>query len=256
MKVFLNVNAMPFLLTSVTLALGTAFWFRIGPEQSDLTTYTKMNGKTLTIQKDKNKDDAAAQRASTIIPEANTSKDVLTHQSRPTGQSKIRSSKKKKAGRAMKRNGSAVSVAPEISTTATVNNDPSSSSDALSKYQLQVIEDRFENDASKYPMDKNAEADGIALNLLGLERLDQMFVLKVSVSNETESDFYVKDFLVQAGSSALGSRSDFRLLVEPKRTREGYVIFAKPKLGAKVRIKLKEDGGKGRAIDLPVPYLF
>lgn len=250
MKAFSNVSPAPFLLAGLTVVLGVVFWLRIGPGQNNPTTYAKMNGKTLTIAQEKEEvSETNISKASATTIQANSLKDAKVEPLQPV---KARSHRRKRPRRSIKQSGSAASI-PTISTT--VDDDPSSK-DAISKYRWQVIADGFENDASKYPMDMSAQEDGIMLSLLGLERLKQMFVLKVSVFNGTESDFYVKGFSVQEGSSQLGSQSDFRLLVEPKKTREGYVVFAKPKPGAKVRIKLKEDGGKERNIETSIPYLF
>ncbi|MDE2141456.1 MAG: hypothetical protein KGJ84_03455 [Elusimicrobia bacterium] len=121
---------------------------------------------------------------------------------------------------------------------------------------LQDLVERFENDPSRYPLDRSLKKDGITLTLEGIARLDRSYVLKVSVTNETGTDFFIKDFAVQAGSVLLASRSDFRILVEPQRQRSGYVVFDKPKPGMAVHIKLKEDGGKNRIVETLVPYPF
>ena len=121
---------------------------------------------------------------------------------------------------------------------------------------LENIAQKFENDPSKFPLDRSRKSEGITLTLLAVGRLDRLFVLKVAVANETDADFFVKGFSVQAGADDLGSRSSFRILVEPRRTRTGYVLFGQPQPGAAVKIKLKEDGGKGLAVEMPVPYPF
>ena len=127
---------------------------------------------------------------------------------------------------------------------------------ATPEYALEDIADRFESDESKFPLDRSVNAGGAALRLIGLEKLPTMFVLKIAVVNSADADFFVKGFAVEAGNQDLSSRSIFRILVEPRRTREGYVLFERPPAGSGVHIKLKEDGGKGRALDMAIPYPF
>jgi hypothetical protein len=127
---------------------------------------------------------------------------------------------------------------------------------ATPEYALEDIADRFEGDESKFPLDRSVDAGGLALHLIGLEKLPAMFVLKIAVVNSADADFFVKGFAVEAGNQDLSSRSIFRILVEPRRTREGYVLFERPPAGSDVHIKLKEDGGKGRALDMAIPYPF
>ena len=133
---------------------------------------------------------------------------------------------------------------------------PTDTLDPLQRYTMQDLVDGFESDPSKYPLDRTLRSDGIALTLEGLQRRDKLCVLKVAVANATDADFFVKEFAVRAGATILGSRSLFRILVEPHRSREGYVVFERPPSGAAVQIKLKEDGGKGRSVDAAVPYRF
>ena len=123
-------------------------------------------------------------------------------------------------------------------------------------YTLENIAEKFENDPTKYPLERSRRFNAITLGLMAIGRLDRLSVLKISVTNETEADFFVKEFSVQAGSVVLGSRSLFRILVEPHRTRVGYVLFERPQSGASVKIQLKEDGGKGSAVEMPIPYPF
>jgi hypothetical protein len=124
------------------------------------------------------------------------------------------------------------------------------------EYVLEDIADRFESDESKFPLDRSADAGGVALRLIGLEKLPAMFVLKIAVINSADADFFVKGFAIEAGKQILSNRSSFRILVEPNRTREGYVLFERPPGGAIVHIKLKEDGGRGRTLEMAIPYPF
>ena len=127
---------------------------------------------------------------------------------------------------------------------------------ATPEYALEDIADRFESDESKFPLDRSVDAGGVILHLIGLEKLPAMFVLKIAVVNSADADFFVKGFAVEAGKQDLSNRSIFRILVEPRRTREGYVLFERPPAGSDVHIKLKEDGGKGRALETAIPYPF
>lgn len=124
------------------------------------------------------------------------------------------------------------------------------------QYALEDVADRYEADESKFPLDRTVTTAGVTLGLLGLERLERWFVLKVAVANAGKADFFVKGFTVAAASQDLDSRAIFRILVEPRRAREGYVLFVKPPVGADVHIKLQEDEGKGRALDVAIPYPF
>lgn len=121
---------------------------------------------------------------------------------------------------------------------------------------LQTIADGFEDDPAKYPLDRSVKADGVTLTLMAICRREGLVVLKLAVSNGAGSDFFVRSFAVQAEGGQLASRFSFRILVEPQRTREGYVVFEKPRTGAAVQIALKEDGGKGRSLGLAIPYPF
>ncbi len=120
----------------------------------------------------------------------------------------------------------------------------------------QKASDAYENDASRYPLDVRAESGGVALRLRGLSRKDARFILKISVTNRGNEDFFVRDVAISAGRDPLDSRAFVRLFVEPGRTREGFVVFERPRPGAVVHVALKEDGVKGRVVVLAVPYPF
>lgn len=128
--------------------------------------------------------------------------------------------------------------------------------DSIPQYALEDIMDAFENDPSKYPLKESKTAEGVTLSLAGLEKKDKMFVLKIAMDNETDSDFFVREFQIRSSGRILASRALFRIIVESRRVREGYVLFEKPGPGAHVDIELREDGGKERSIDLPIAYQF
>jgi hypothetical protein len=114
----------------------------------------------------------------------------------------------------------------------------------------------YENDPSKYALDASAARGSIVLRLRGLSRSGGRYILKVSVTNRGGDDFFVREFALRDGKEIIGSKSLVRLFVEPGRTREGFVVFEKPRTGAAVHVALKEDREKGRVVELPVPYPF
>lgn len=146
--------------------------------------------------------------------------------------------------------------ATSTGTAASAPATPRATAAATPDYALEDIAERFENDESKFPLDRSTEAGGVTLHLVGLEKLPAMYVLKIAVVNSADADFFIKGFIITAGSQILSSRPIFRILVEPQRTREGYVIFERPQAGASVKINLKEDGGKGHSLEMAIPYPF
>jgi hypothetical protein len=118
------------------------------------------------------------------------------------------------------------------------------------------VAESYENDPAKYPMDRGAVQGPIGLNLCGLSRQKNRYILKVTVTNRADEDFFVKELSVRDGRTSLTAKSFFRLFVEPGRAREGFVIFDAPHAGADVHVALKEDREKGRVVELSVPYSF
>ncbi len=122
-------------------------------------------------------------------------------------------------------------------------------------YQPDMIRDAFEAELSKFPLDDKTANAKVLLRLEGLCRWQGHFILKVAVENQTGSDFFVKELSAYDGSAFVTLKSYFRLLVEPGRTRVGYVLFdAAP--GEKVKLTLKEDRENGRVLEVPVRYPF
>ncbi len=253
MKAFSNAKLMPFAAAGATLLLGGFFWLPLGAERPGAFPPTSLAGRTLlferapTVSAPPPAAEAPATPSSTPEPPKPVRKPGSKHRTRP-----------KKPGHDAK----AISLVPAAPTKA-IASEPVSASTATSAAEtpvpqasLQDLVERFENDPSRYPLDRSLKKDGITLTLEGVARLDRSYVLKVSVTNETGADFFIKDFAVQAGTVLLASRSDFRILVEPQRQRSGYVVFDKPKPGMAVHIKLKEDGGKNRIVETLVPYPF
>lgn len=122
-------------------------------------------------------------------------------------------------------------------------------------YTADLIRDAFEGCDSKFPLDAKSAAGGVLVRLQGLCRWQGHFIVKVAAGNQSGSDFFIKKLDAYDGTELITVKSYFRLLVEPERTREGFVVFdARP--GAQVKIALKEDRENGRALQLPIRYPF
>lgn len=130
--------------------------------------------------------------------------------------------------------------------------EDSGDEDILPRYVTLDIIDRFEKDPSKYILKEYAENHDLILRLIALENLEKMIVLKVAVENKSKADFFVKGFEAWNGGHRLEERSLFKILVEAGKTREGYVLIGKPRKGAGISVKLLEEGGEKRVLDLPV----
>lgn len=118
------------------------------------------------------------------------------------------------------------------------------------------VGEAYENDPAKYSLDASAAQGTVILRLRGLSRAGGRYVLKVAVTNRGGDDFFVREFVLRDGQDVIGCKSLIRLFVEPGRTREGFVVFEKPRNGAAVHVALKEDKEKGRVVELAVPYPF
>jgi hypothetical protein len=118
-----------------------------------------------------------------------------------------------------------------------------------------VAED-YDNDPSKYPMERNIVQGPITLGLCGLSRSKNPVILKIAVTNQGGEDFFIKELTVRDGQRFLTSKFYVRLFVEPGRTREAYITFDRPHAGADVHVVLKEDRENGRVVESAVPYSF
>lgn len=150
----------------------------------------------------------------------------------------------------------AATAAAVATSSTTARPEAPSASPAPAKDTIETVGDRYEDDAAKFPLDKSAAQGAVSLRLCGLSRTGDRYTLKVEVTNRGGEDFFVKDLSVRVAQEDLRSKSYMRLFVEPGRTREGFVVFDKPRAGADVHAALKEDREKGRAVELPVPYPF
>lgn len=252
----------------LSAALAVAFWLPFGPTGAGSTGYAPMAGASLSATSTQ----APAAAASDQAPMPQARIPLQEQASAPTARVADAPAVRKGVASKPRAHAAMLTASARTPTTAGVEQSTAAPNRAEEPearpaatpptpaappdYTLESIAQKFENDPSKYPLDRIRKLNGIALGLVAMGRLDRLSVLKVSVANETETDFFVKGFSIQAGSAVLGSRSLFRILVEPGRMRVGYVLFEKPPSGACVKIKLKEDGGKGLAVEMPVPYPF
>lgn len=133
---------------------------------------------------------------------------------------------------------------------------PTPETDApLESYSADLIREAFEAEPSKLRLDAKVSADKVILTVAGVCRWQGRYIVRVLVTNQGGSDFFIKELAAYAGPSFITAKSYFRLFVEPGRTRDGHVVFD-PASGAKVKITLKEDRENGRVIEVPVPYPF
>jgi hypothetical protein len=242
LKVSSNVDlAAPLLVVAVTVTFLGLFWFLPAGPQGESPRPPSMAGRTLSLEDDK-----------PMIPIPD--KPELPAPAREVKRTDLATAGRRRAARKPRR----LALPSPVSTSnaAVQPTTAPATADFIHDYTLQEIADTYEADPSKYPLNRTAQAGGISLHLDGLERRDELFVLKVTVANAGDTDFYVKALTAQAGDSPLGSRAIFQILVEAQRSREGYLLFRSPPPGAAVQITLKEDGGKGRAVLAPVPYRF
>ena len=163
-----------------------------------------------------------------------------------TGPSKARTPKRPPAPAAV--------VASTAAAKAEAQRPPIAAESAPETFDMMA--DQYENEPAKYALDASASDGPISLRLRGMSRSGNRFILKVALTNRGGEDFFVRDFTLRDGSDVLGSKSFIRLFVEPGRTREGFVVFEKPRAGAAVHVALKEDREKGRTVEMSVPYLF
>jgi len=137
-----------------------------------------------------------------------------------------------------------------------MTNIPPDSWADLQDFPWQDVEDRYEADESRFALNEQAASGNVSLEFLGIEKRATFYVLKVAVNNGSDSDFFIDGFRVLDGSVALESRAIFRVLVEAGNAREGYLLFRPPLTGKSVKVVLKEDGGKGRRLSLPLSLPF
>ena len=267
MRAFSRNEAVALVAGGVTVALGIVFLCPVGPGSVNLTPPVSLEGRTWALH------DAAPPQPTPMPAPPPPVEGPARPAAAPAG--KRKPSRRKKPARDGVQPAAAAKAADEDKSDAKQSPPaggppdakenspvavgvvvPPGTLDPVQQYTMQDLIDGFESDPSRYPLDKSVRSDGITLTLEGLQRRGKLFVLKVSIANGADGDFFIKDFTVRANSTILGSRSLFRILVEPQRVREGYVVFEQPQSGAAVQLTLKEDSGKGRAVETGVPYRF
>lgn len=261
MKACSKSDSGAFIAGAITVVLGIFFWFPVGRGSVSLMPPMSLEGKTWVLHEaaPPRPEPARQSAAATGERSAKIEKDERSLSSRTRRKARLHRPAVASAPKVTEQEApkpSSPQDAKENAPVAVSAVAPPGTLDPVQQYTMQELVDGFESDPSRYPLDRTVRSDGVALTLEGLQRREKLFVLKVAVANGTDADFFIKDFTVRAGATVLGSRSLFRILVEPQRVREGYVVFEKPQAGAVVQIKLKEDGGKGRSIESGVPYRF
>jgi len=269
MRAFLSAKAPALLLASASAILLAAFCLPVGSERRARTQYLRLAGFVGTFETPQNADSpdkaAASTRGETWGLVAQAVRQRYTPIQANALLSRVESFSKDTDKPAERRNrvktrrpAASTPGASVMANTATAKPDAAVAPPvAVSAAETpDSVSARYENDLSKYPLDKSAAQGPIVLRLQGLSRNDSRCILKVAVTNRSDEDFFVRDLVVRDGRDILVAKSYVRLFVEPGRTREGFVVFDKPRSGADVHIALKEDREKGRVVELPVPYPF
>lgn len=120
---------------------------------------------------------------------------------------------------------------------------------------LEKVQDWFEPQGHKFILDQTASLRGITLRLVALCWMPRKFVVKVSVVNESQEDFFIKNIMAKENSRETGEYF-IRLFVESGKTIDGYMVFNRPLSGGKVDVVLKEDRAAGRVLSAPLEYPF
>lgn len=269
MRAFLSDKAPALLLASASAILLAAFCLPVGGERRARTQYQRLAGYIGTFEATQSADSPGKAAISTrgetwgLVAQAVRQRytpiqaDALLN--RVESFSKDAHKPAQRRGRVKARKPAAsMPTASSAASTATVKTDAAVAPPAAvsAPETADSVSARYENDLSKYPLDKSAAQGTIVLRLQGLSRSSSRYILKVAVTNRGDDDFFVRDLVVRDGRDILAAKSYIRLFVEPGRTREGFVVFDKPRTGADVHVALKEDREKGRAVELPVPYPF
>jgi hypothetical protein len=254
------------LLALASLGLAVGFALPIGPERQAGTRYAPLAGYvgTFAVAKDSvpavaSSGGAAwglvAQAVRHELPPVQADEVLSRVESRPsTEPSPKRPSARRRRPRKEHR-AVAVPVAVALSSSA-ASAAPLPALPTAAVETSDTVSDAYENDPARYPMDAAAEQGAISLRLRGMSRAGKRWILKVAVTNRGDADFFVRELVVLGRSEDLAPKSYMRVFVESGRTREGFVVFDRPRSGAVVHVALKEDRENGRVIELPVPYSF
>lgn len=266
-------NSAPWIVAIATVVLCAAFWLPLGGERLNRTTYQALQGLVAPFgppQLATGKKVDVAQAPSETSAHRDESLSAAAVRSAPdrrhVGRKKAISTKKAKPAQFTAAKHSPGPTVPEPldaprSTPSPIEGIPQPTSSAPpaivspDDYTADVIRDAFEGCDSKFPLDAKSSLGGVLVRLQGLCRWQGHFIVKVAVSNQSASDFFIKTLDVYDGAELTTIKPYFRLLVEPERTREGFVLFdARP--GAQVKLALKEDRENGRSLQVSVRYPF
>lgn len=267
MRASLRDKAPALLLLLASAILTVAFSLPIGAERLARTHYQRLEGFVGSFEPARSTETggastggetwglvAQAVRQKYTPIEANALLSRVESMRKPSEEKRPSSTKSVKAAKP-KPDASTFALAAS-SATAKAEPRPAPVAAAPSPETADTIGDLYENDAAKYSLDASAVQGSVSLRLRGLSRSGSRYILKVAVTNRGGEDFFVREFALRDGPEVIGSKSFVRLFVEPNRTREGFVVFEKPRTGAAVHVALKEDKEKGRVVELAVPYPF
>lgn len=269
MKASLRDNAPAFLLVLASAILAVAFSLPIGAERLARTQYQRLEGFVGSFESAK-APSADAKGAPTTgtetwglvaqaVRQRYTPIEANALLSRVESLAKAKDTAEKAAARSIRQTRKrAVPAAPAAVTASSAPVIPPAPPSAAppAPETADSMGEIYENDPAKYSLDASAAQSSIILRLRGLSRSGGRYILKVSVTNRGGDDFFVREFSLRDGQEVVGSKSLIRLFIEPGRTREGFIVFEKPRTGAAVHVALKEDREKGRVVELPVPYPF
>lgn len=270
MRASLRDNAPAFLLVLASAILVVAFSLPIGAERLARTQYQRLEGFVGSFEAAK-ATDAPAKGAATggtetwglvtqAVRQRYTPVEANALLSRVESLTKAQEARKAPQRTARRKAGKpAVQAAPAVTASSAAAKPEAHAPPVAStpaRETADSVGEAYDNDPAKYSMDASAAQGSVILRLRGLSRAGGRYVLKVAVTNRGGDDFFVREFALRDGQDVIGSKSLVRLFVEPGRTREGFVVFEKPRNGAAVHVALKEDKEKGRIVELAVPYPF
>ncbi|MFH2201788.1 MAG: hypothetical protein ABIJ96_01600 [Elusimicrobiota bacterium] len=118
------------------------------------------------------------------------------------------------------------------------------------------IRDVFETDLSKFPLNDQVRADGVTLKIGGISRWNKGYIVKVEVTNEASTDFFIKESAVSSATGRLVAPAFPRHFVEKGKRQEGYIAFPRPETGARLQIEITGEGEKLRTLSAPVKFPF
>lgn len=269
MRASLNDKAPMLLLLLASVALAVGFTLPIGAERLEKTRYQRLEGFIGSFESAK----AAAAAAKAVDPAQSDTLGMLARAvrrsytpveanallSRVQHMTQTREEAARPAPPPRKTRRPAARVTPAVAVSTPVVHAvaaPAPPPEPRAAETMDSVGEDYERDAAKYHLDASAAQGAVTLSLRGLSRSGPRFILKVAVRNRGGEDFFVRELVLREGKETLAAKAYMRLFVEPGRTREGFIVFDRPRPGAAVHVALKEDREKGRVVELAVPYPF